>query len=148
MRKTGSANSQWNDNGYIYVYNRDYPSMRGGRVRFRVAEHVLVMEQILGGMSIPPYAVIHHLNGISSDNRPENLAILPGLGAHRVLHRRVKAFEACGNPDWRRCWVCKTYDDPKNMHIHKTGSHGNYHMSCAVDYNKRLLEKKKEVQLV
>lgn len=64
--------SRWAQ-GYIRLYLPEIPG-KGKDPRYRVFEHVLVMEQKLG-RSLLPGETVHHKNGIRDDNRIENLEL-------------------------------------------------------------------------
>lgn len=76
-RPNGSGNIS--ANGYVDLHI-------DGR---RVYEHVLVAERALG-KTLPRGAKVHHVNGIRSDNRPENLVICPNEAYHKLLHKRMR----------------------------------------------------------
>lgn len=96
----------------------------------RVLEHVAVAESALGKM-LPAGARVHHIDGDRLNNDPSNLVICPNDAYHALLHRRQEAMEATGNPNYRKCQFCKTWDAPENMHL---VSLGGYHVKCRNDY--------------
>lgn len=64
--------------GYILVHMPDHPNCdRHGYVR----EHRIVMEQKLGRL-LDQKEVVHHLDGTTDNNHPDNLGIYPSNGEH------------------------------------------------------------------
>lgn len=93
-----------NADGYVQVQRN------GGQTR----EHIVVAELALG-KRLPARAVVHHLDEDPTNNERSNLVICPNQSYHLLLHQRLRALEACGNANYRRCPFCKTYDDPSLM---------------------------------
>lgn len=70
--------------GYVLVFMPEHPqASRSGYVR---RSH-LVMESALG-RPIAPHEVVHHINEVRDDDRPENLEVLPSQ-AHHVRHHNI-----------------------------------------------------------
>lgn len=76
--QNGEFNDNWkggrvkHSNGYVYVRQKDHPrALKNGGY---VLEHILVAERYIGRY-LKYGEVIHHINGVKDDNRPENLYI-------------------------------------------------------------------------
>jgi len=90
--------------GYVLVWiPADSPfRAMAGEGRNSIAEHRLVMAQSLG-RCLKSWEVVHHKNGIKTDNGLENLELLPCQGYHisdtllkrknGKLQRRVEELE-------------------------------------------------------
>lgn len=74
-------------NGYIFVRDTE----RGKAIQ----EHRKIMESILKRRLLRS-EVVHHINGITTDNRPENLALLPTQAFHLQVHKYVGPCKVCG----------------------------------------------------
>lgn len=81
-RSGGRFVDKW---GYIRVRT----SNKAGQTAY-TAEHVLVMEESLG-RKLESGEVVHHINGLKDDNRPENLVVTTRIG-HMTIHKDLEAL--------------------------------------------------------
>lgn len=77
--------------GYIYVRATDHPNANAMGYVF---EHRLVMEQVLGRL-LTPDEVVHHINEVRADNRPENLQVMTHV-EHMRLHAELRRAQKRG----------------------------------------------------
>lgn len=70
-------------NGYAWVLDPSGARTNAGKPCRRYT-HIVIMERALG-RRINPGEVVHHLNGVKHDNRPENLLVLTS-SEHRQVH--------------------------------------------------------------
>ena len=75
------GNGFWYENGYIVIYNHGKP----------IKEHIKIIQDIIG-RELMPGEIVHHINGIKDDNRPENL-ILMSDGEHSRYHRKLEVAQ-------------------------------------------------------
>jgi hypothetical protein len=81
------------------------------------------------GKALPKKAIVHHVNEIKDDDRPENLVICENQRYHFLLHRRRAAFLATGDPHSRRCAICKQWERPGLLTVRKDDTQA-YHQPC------------------
>lgn len=98
----GPKNNNWKggrviaSNGYVLV--RVSPDHHLADIRGYAYEHRLVAEQKVGRM-LKPGEQIHHINGIKTDNRPENITVAANQAEHRSLHRKRRDLRKVGEPN-------------------------------------------------
>lgn len=111
-----------------------------------ILEHVKIAESVLG-KKLPDGAVVHHVNGVRSDNKHCNLVICQDQAFHMLIHQRARALAATGNASSVKCGFCKQWGMPgdENLNIDRTWA--AYHRSCNATYEKARRMKKTEVLL-
>lgn len=73
----------WHDSdGYIWLLRKEHP--RCNKYGYILRSH-LVAEKYLNRL-IQLGEIIHHINGIRNDDRPENLYLFPSAREHRKFH--------------------------------------------------------------
>lgn len=88
MYANGWKSGKWNGgkrirhDGYIQILSPEHPHCSKDGY---VMEHRLVMEQILGRY-LSEEEIVHHINGVRDDNRPENLFLFASNGEHQRYH--------------------------------------------------------------
>lgn len=95
-----------------------------------VLRHVLIAERALGHR-LPEGAQVHHVDEDRSNDANENLVICPNAAYHQLLHKRTRAYNACGHADLVKCSVCQQYDKPERLTQYKNGN--RWHPQCRRD---------------
>lgn len=91
-----------------------------------VYDHIRIAEKAIG-KKLPKGAEVHHADGNRLNNKNDNLVICPSKGYHNLLHARIRAAEATGDPNALLCWVCGEHDAPENIFV---GVSRQYHRAC------------------
>lgn len=85
--KWGWKNGEIKQNGYVVVYSPNHPNANSQGKGY-VKRSRLVMEKILGRY-LTNNEVVHHINGIRDDDRPENLVVTTHSKHQWTYHKRV-----------------------------------------------------------
>lgn len=129
----GDKNPSWkggrrksSQSGYVFVHHPGHPRANKNSIQ----EHIIVAEHALG-RHLPPKALVHHVNGRRCENQGRNLVICEDDAYHLLLHKRARAIKAGHPATWRKCWKCKTYDEPSNLfHYGSTAVHRQRALKC------------------
>jgi len=81
--KSWKGGRNYDGQGYVRIWKPGHPFANHGYV----LEHRLVMEKKLG-CYLDPKEIVHHINHIKDDNRPENLMLLD-ITKHKKFHPTV-----------------------------------------------------------
>lgn len=115
----------------ILLHRPDHPN---ADAKGYVAEHTVLAAAALG-RPVPRGAHVHHVNEDPTDNRPSNLVICQDNAYHKLIHYRTRALREGGNANWRRCRICKKWDDPdtgdmwlarRSLAAHHRACHARY----------------------
>lgn len=85
LRKKEYEHKTYMEDGYIVEYKNGY-NKKGN-----VKQHRRIMEEQLG-RKLNQNEIVHHINGIKTDNRPENLCVMT-RGEHSTFHRKQEKAE-------------------------------------------------------
>jgi len=99
--------------GYILIYAPEHPyAFKGGgsSITKYIREHRLVMEKKLGRY-LAKDEIVHHINGIRDDNRPENLYIVKGEKMHKKIENHLDLEFIC--PHCKKDFKIKRYPRSK-----------------------------------
>lgn len=92
--------------GYLRRRDLDHPRSSHGYV----LEHIVVAEETIG-FSLPPGAVVHHIDQNRANNNPGNLVVCEDRRYHALLHSRTESLHATGRPDMKLCPVCEEWKE-------------------------------------
>lgn len=131
IQQNGSDHPMWkggvtSSRGYIEIWKPDHPMAKKNK---RIRQSRLIVEKALGKI-LHRNLIVHHFDGNQDNDTPGNLIPCENAEYHMLLHTRQKAYEACGNPNFRRCKYCRIYDHPLNLYIAPNQPWNSYHKKC------------------
>ena len=128
---------QIDSKGYPLIYEPTHPKANN---RGYVHEHVLIAEKALGKF-LPKGCEVHHIDKNKIDVSSGNLVICQDRAYHMLLHQRQRAFDACGNANFRKCVHCKLYSDHETM---RDCGNAFAHWECYRQYANAYFKRKTE----
>jgi hypothetical protein len=101
--RSGSLHKGWkggrtvNKDGYVEVYSPGHPQAK--KHTHYILEHRLVMEEYLGRFLLRK-EVVHHKNGVKTDNRTKNLEVFESNAKH--LAETLKGQKPCWSEEGKK----------------------------------------------
>lgn len=90
-RTSGESHASWRGGTFIDQWGyRMVVARERGQANPYVHEHVLIAEKTIG-RRLKGNEVVHHINGVKDDNRPENLLVMT-RAEHKKLHAQLEAL--------------------------------------------------------
>lgn len=80
---------RYNGQGYVLIYCPEHPRATEKPNGKYIREHIIVAEKKIGRF-LKYGEVVHHINGIRDDNRPENLVVLKNSSLHTKRFHSTK----------------------------------------------------------
>lgn len=111
-------------------YRRVGPLTLFGERRGLTMEHVVVVSKAMGKW-LRRTARVHHVDEDRQNNDNANLVACDSVGYHALLHLRSEALSNCGNPDYRKCYLCQRWDAPENLSKYRST---HKHRECAAKW--------------
>ena len=81
---------------FPFMASERYTRIWDAEKKTAVRIHRVVAQEHLG-RALAPGEVVHHVNGDRSDNRPENLRVLPSQGHHMALEQLQRKVSGAPN---------------------------------------------------
>lgn len=148
--RRGSDHANWKGGSYESG-GRRYVSV-GGRAVGKGAsgyelEHRRIAADVLG-KPLPKGAIVHHHDEDATNNAHHNLVVCEDRAYHNLLHLRMRARAAIGDPNGLLCSVCGKYDHRSNLRIYRDSRRGRFgeravHPRCSKIHNRRMKERRK-----
>jgi len=132
LQPKGKKSHRWNGgisvdkNGRKYIY---MPNHKSSNSWGYIYEYILIIEKVLGKI-LPNKVVVHHVDVNPANNKNSNLVVCEDQDYHMLLHQRQRAYDICGNANWKKCKYCKQYDDSKNLYKHPS-QNSYFHRKCS-----------------
>ena len=96
--RSGSIESKRRPKGQGTIHDGYVRHIMG---RVLIYEHIIIVEKVLL-RKLGLNEVVHHIDGNTTNNTHSNLLVC-NKEYHALLHARMRAFNACGDPNKRRC---------------------------------------------
>lgn len=124
--RSGPANPQYKG---FSIHNKGYRKLTLGFGSHPKFEHILIVERALG-KPLRKGVQVHHVDENKANNENGNLVACDSPAYHKLLHRRQRALDACGDANAHRCGICGGYDNQRDITVCNARWFVAYHRSC------------------